>query len=110
MIAGSSDSGSTPLIMVRSAGGSEREQPKIRVARDSKKRRCARRKIRRAHPESDIVIGSNYFAGVVSGAVGGLVTPREMPDKGLLAAGVTGRGAGAGAAAGSPIGADCVCF
>jgi hypothetical protein len=93
-------------MMVKSAGGSEREQPKIDATSDSKKRRCARRKIRRAHPESDIVVESTYFAGDVSGAGGGFDAPKEMEDRTFFGAGVTGWGATGGAV----IDEGCVCF
>jgi hypothetical protein len=54
MMAGSSDSGSAPLTMVRSARGSCRRQPHCQTQAATIKKKRAGRKIRQARLKDDI--------------------------------------------------------
>src|SRR5882672_10129253 len=102
MIAGSSDSGSTLLMIVTSAVGSCREQLKTKAQTDRQKRKRARRKIRRARLLKAIF----YFTALVAAAAAfvtaaGIVESRLFAGAGAVCA----AGCGAGAVAGA-----CICF
>ncbi len=105
MMAGSSDSGSTLLMMVMSAGGSWRAQPETRVKNSSapqlKQRKRARQKNCRARFERNM----GYFAGTfVAGALVSAVSGRVSRLFFGAAAG------GGGAAIGAVCCICCTCF
>ncbi len=108
MMAGSSDSGSAPLMMVMSAGGSRRAQPEIENAGgDAKNKTRPRKKFRGALRKWP----SRYFAGVFVGAItGAFVADASGQASKLLVGGRRLRSGRRGSNGGVCICFSCTCF